>query len=271
MSVSRIGRGNRYGIGEDPNSRQRITLLSPRAAHSRERILGCSNIGVQLSNPKNKLSHNLSPLVNSMSPPKGCTWDEALDLLENPNNPPKLPKKMKLPNNVTMEERLIAAARRGHDKQALAQYKKNLPASIKQRYRRDQKQRMADRAQERRKQAEDAWQTELIERWRPPPTPASTPAPNTPTSTANLEILEADASGRVLSEAEQTHAKRKDSKQWAMLAQFVDGAAQRGVTVQKLFEELDTDGSGQLTANELHAAFERLGLVKTRDQVSIIL
>ena len=69
-----------------------------------------------------------------------------------------------------------------------------------------------------------------------------------------------DASGRVLTDAEKTAKKRKDGKHEAMLAAFVEGAKARGLSVKEMFEELDTDGSGQLTSNELHAAFERLGI-----------
>lgn len=279
MSVSRIGRGNQYGIGESV-PRQRVTLLSPRHVHSQQRRIGCSNAPTAYSNLNAKLSHNLAPVatgeLTQLQPPPGCSWEEAQQILTSPmSDKPKMPKRVKVPKNVTVEERLMRSAQRAGDMSAVAHYQSILPLSVKQRLKEEKRQRGVQKRKDHEQEMHDAWQTELIERWKPPKEGPTSPVrcqsvpatPSVPSVGGQSSTREPSPTVRI-APAEQLKqskaAQTADLKHRRMLQKFVTGAKDRGIQIERLFQELDTDGSGQLSSQEVKAAFERVGVTQTR-------
>lgn len=275
MSVCHIGRGGRDG------STQRINLLSPSRVHRTERVLGVSNVGHPRSNLHNRTSHTLAPVVTSVEPPAGCTANDCYDVLEGrkgPTSRPKLPKKVKLPPNTTMDEHAytqslnavktytksgdMLAARKF--KTAAVAYKGLLSAPVKRRHRADERQRKKEERQAAATAAEEAWNRELTERWKPAPPP---PTGNTPPATPKAATAPSTPAEKEPSAEDFRHMSAEDAHSQSMLGHFVEGADARGITLERLFNEIDTDGSGSLSWRELQQAFERLGIEYSKKDV----
>ena len=277
-----IGRGGHDGR----HGNLRINLLSPRRVHRSERILGTSNIGHKLANRHNQTSHTLSPVISSETPPENCTSEYAYDMLEGRIGVrPNLPKKFDLPPNTTMDEHAYTQSLKaaisykksgdhGAAKKfsaAAVKYKELLSIPVKKRHRNDEKERSKEERRAAAKAAEDAWNTELIQRWKPAPpphtgdTPVSTPKAATAPSTPAPEIEKQPSA------EDFRHMSAEDCESQSMLSLFVEGAAARDITLERLFNEIDVDGSGSLTWRELQLAFQRLGIERSKkDTIQLV-
>jgi len=74
-----------------------VNVLTSLRVHRRERSVGASNVtAVALSSAKNMgISHELKPAPGHIGPP-GCNSQEAWKMLENKDDGPQFPKKIKV-------------------------------------------------------------------------------------------------------------------------------------------------------------------------------